>query len=121
MKKLEATNSRFDGIKWFLIFTLGILAVVGNLYYAEQSILYRALGLLLIITLMSIIGFQTSKGRKFWVFLKDARMELRKVVWPTRQETMQSSGVVILIVFIVALLMWPLDSILFYFVSKLTH
>lgn len=62
----------------------------------------------------------TAMGKSFMVFLKDARIEVRKIVWPTRQETTQSTLVVVALVFVVGLLLWTLDAALFWGVSLLT-
>jgi preprotein translocase subunit SecE len=51
------------------------------------------------------------------VLLKEARGEIRKVVWPTRQETTQTTLIVVVVVLVMALLLWGLDSLLGWLVS----
>ena len=63
------------------------------------------------------MALQTSKGRSFFVLLKEARVEIRKVVWPTRQETTQTTLIVVAVVLVMALLLWGLDSLLGWLVS----
>jgi preprotein translocase subunit SecE len=52
---------------------------------------------------------QTSRGRAFLTLCLEARTEIRKVVWPSRQETTQTTIVVLIVVFVVALILWLLD------------
>jgi len=58
------------------------------------------------------IGYQTDKGRLAWGFLRDARTEVRKVVWPTRRETAQTTLIVIVVVTAVAIILWLFDAFL---------
>jgi preprotein translocase subunit SecE len=59
-------------------------------------------------------------GKSFLVFLRESRLEVRRVVWPTRQETMQATLVVVALVFLVGLILWFLDMALFWAISSLT-
>ena len=56
------------------------------------------------------IGLQTEKGHAAWELAKEARIEVRKVVWPSRQETTQTTLIVVAVVIFVALILWGLDS-----------
>ena len=58
------------------------------------------------------IAFTTDKGRAAWEFMRDSRTELRKVVWPTRKETTQTTLVVIGVVTLVAIFLWMVDGVL---------
>ncbi|MBS0388512.1 MAG: preprotein translocase subunit SecE [Proteobacteria bacterium] len=51
-------------------------------------------------------------GRRFWQFILDSRVELRKVVWPNRQETLQTTGVVLFFIVIAGAFFWVLDLLL---------
>ena len=114
---VETTASRFDTAKWIVVFGLVAVAVVGNSYFADQSLLYRVLGIVAISAVAGFVALQTAKGAAFWVLIKGARTEIRKVVWPTRQETMQTTLIVVVFVVIVALFLWGLDSFLGWLVS----
>ena len=63
------------------------------------------------------VALQTAKGRSCWQLLKDARIEIRKVVWPTKAETRQTTLIVMAVVVAVGLLLWALDSLLSLLVS----
>ena len=115
---LETTASRFDAVKWTIVAVLLAVAIVGNSYYNNQSLLYRVLGILGISAITGLIALQTAKGAAFWALVKGSRTEIRKVVWPTRQETVQTTMIVVVFVLAVALLLWGLDSILGWLVSR---
>ena len=114
---VETTTSRFDGLKWLVVVVLLGAAVVGNSMYADQSLLYRVLGILALGIVAGLIALQTAKGAAFWALVKGSRMEIRKVVWPTRQETVQTTMIVVVFVLLVALVLWGLDSFLGWLVS----
>ncbi|GAB5480170.1 MAG: preprotein translocase subunit SecE [Marinobacter nauticus] len=113
----ETTDSRFDTAKWLLVFVLVAAAVVGNSYFADQSLLYRVLGIVALSIVAGLVALQTARGAAFWTLVKGSRTEIRKVVWPTRQETVQTTMIVVVFVILVALLLWGLDSFLGWLVS----
>lgn len=115
--KPEAKDTRFDMLKWLVVAALVVVGVVGNQYFSAEPILYRVLALLVVSAVAGLIGLQTSKGQAFWVLAKEARVEIRKVVWPTRQETTQTTLIVVAVVLVMALLLWGLDSLLGWLVS----
>lgn len=115
--KAEAQDSRFDLLKWLLVVVLVAVGVVGNQYFSAQPILYRVLVLLVIAAAAGFLSLQTGKGKAFFVLAKEARVEIRKVVWPTRQETTQTTLIVVAVVLVMALLLWGLDSLLGWLVS----
>ena len=113
----EASSSRFDSLKWVLVVALVAVGVYGNSFYADQSLLYRVLALLVLAVVAGFIALQTAQGAGFWDLVKGSRTEIRKVVWPTRQETVQTTVIVVGFVIVVALLLWGLDSLLGWLVS----
>ena len=115
--KVEAKDSRFDLLKWLAVAALVAVGVVGNQYFAAEPLLYRVLALLVLAALAAWIATRTSEGSSFLVLAKEARAEIRKVVWPTRQETMQTTLIVVAVVLVMALLLWGLDSLLGWLVS----
>jgi preprotein translocase subunit SecE len=60
------------------------------------------------------------KGRTAVAFAKESRTEVRKVVWPTRQEAIQTTGIVLVVTLLMSLLLWGLDSVLFWLVGLIT-
>ena len=112
-------NSRFDTVKWLFVLALVIAGVVGNSVYSDQSLLYRTLALVALAAVALFVLLQTAKGRGYAVSFKEARKEIRKVVWPNRQETTQTTLIVVVVVLIMALVLWGLDSLLSWAVSSL--
>jgi preprotein translocase subunit SecE len=78
--------------------------------YAYVGVFYRALAGVGLAGVAVLIALQTQRGRAVWNLAKEARVEVRKVVWPTRQETTQTTLIVVVVVFLVGLLLWGLDS-----------
>ncbi|WP_314410801.1 preprotein translocase subunit SecE [Pseudomonas kuykendallii] len=115
--KAEAKDSRFDLLKWLVVVALVVVGVVGNQYFSAEPILYRVVALLVLAAAAAFVALQTAKGRSFFGLAKEARAEIRKVVWPTRQETTQTTLIVVAVVLVMALLLWGLDSLLGWLVS----
>ena len=115
--KAEAKDVRFDALKWLFVVAVIAVGVVGNQYFAVEPVLYCVLALLVLAAAAAYVAFQTVKGRAFFVLLKEARTEIRKVVWPTRQETTQTTLIVVAVVLVMALLLWGLDTLLGWLVS----
>ena len=115
--KEAAQESKFDLLKWLVVVLLVAAGVVANSYYSDQSLLYRVVGLLVLAGVAGYVAYLTEKGKAFFVQLKEAKNEVRKVVWPTRQETWQTTLMVVAVVLIVGLALWGLDSLLSWIVS----
>ena len=117
---VEQTASRFDSVK--LLLALGVLvAGVGGFYYfSGHSHLLRVLGLLALAGVAVAIASNTEAGRGLWQFAKGSRNEVRKVVWPSRAETIQTTLMVFVMVVIVAIFLWMLDMLLAWAVRLLT-
>ncbi|CAD5108857.1 preprotein translocase subunit SecE [Zestomonas carbonaria] len=115
--KAEAKDSRLDLLKWLVVAALVVAGVVGNQYFSGEPILYRVIGLIVLAAIAAFVALQTAKGQLFFSLLKEARTEIRKVVWPTRQETTQTTLIVVAVVLVMALLLWGLDSLLGWLVS----
>jgi preprotein translocase subunit SecE len=64
------------------------------------------------LVLGTLVGLQSAPGKTFWGFVQSSRTELRKVVWPDRQETMQVTLVVFVMIIVLSLFFWALDSLL---------
>lgn len=115
--KVETQASKLDGLKWLVVVALVAVGVVGNSMFANESLLYRVLALVALAIVAGLIALQTAKGKAFFQLFKEAKNEIRKVVWPTRQETLQTTGIVVVAVLIIGLLLWGLDSLLGWIIS----
>jgi preprotein translocase subunit SecE len=109
-----------DTVKWLVSIALLLGAVVGNYMYADLSVLVRAVGVVVAVAAALGLLATTEKGRTFIAFAKESRIEVRKVVWPTRQETTHTTFIVMLATVVMALILWGLDGILFRVVGFLT-
>ncbi|MBT6276254.1 MAG: preprotein translocase subunit SecE [Chromatiales bacterium] len=116
---VEVSGGVPDAIKWAVAIVLLAGSTAAFYYYADQSLLYRTIGLLVVAGVAIFVAGQTGKGREVYGFLRDARTEVRKVVWPTQTETLQTTGIVVACVFVIAIFLWILDSILGWAVKQL--
>lgn len=108
----EAAGSSLDSAKLVVAALLFVGAIAAFYYFADASRLFRVLGLVGAGIVALLIASQTAKGRSTLDFARDTQVEVRKVVWPTRQETLQTTGVVIVVVLVTAVFLWVLDLIL---------
>ncbi len=109
VSKAEVQDSRGDVVKHALAMLVVAGALTAFYVYAEESLLFRVLGLLLASAVAVAIFYQTQSGRQLWVFFQLSRTEVRKVVWPTRAETLQTTLIVFVLVLLVGLFLWLLD------------
>jgi preprotein translocase subunit SecE len=116
---VENKAGSLDWLKWLIV--VGLLAggVFANWYYQDEMLLLRVAGLLAIAGVAVLLALQTERGRAIWSLLKEARTEVRRVVWPSNQETTQTTLVVLLLVFVFALILWGLDALLGWIVSSI--
>jgi preprotein translocase subunit SecE len=86
--------------------------VAGFYLLTAQPIWLRWIIVLAAIVLGALVSLQSFQGKTFWSFVQGSRVELRKVVWPNRQETMQVTIVVFVMVVVLSLFFWGLDTLL---------
>ena len=110
--KAEATASGMDVFKLAISIGLLIAGVIAFYIFADQPLLYRVLGIVAAAIIAAIIALTTARGRSFAGFMQAARTEVRKMVWPTRAETLQTTIVVFIIVVILAIFLWIIDRVL---------
>lgn len=122
----QETSKLFDKFKWFVVLVLVALVVWGNFYFAKSDAIYqvgtvvRVIGVVIISILALLLAMTTLKGRTFINFAKESRVEMRKVVWPTRKETVQTTLLIAVITIVVGLCLWGLDSFFLWGITKLT-
>jgi preprotein translocase subunit SecE len=109
-----------DIIKWIVAFALLAAAVVGNYLYGELSVVIRTAAVVVLIAAALGVAALTTKGKQAITFAKESRMEIRKVVWPTRQETMQTTLIVLAVSVVMALVLWGIDGIMVRLVAFIT-
>lgn len=119
--RVESGTSGIDTAKLIMAILVLIGGIVVFYYFRDEwTLLYRVLAMLAA-TIGSLgLTMTTALGKSFLGFLRDSRVEVRKMVWPTRQETVQTTLIVVALVFLVGLLLWTLDAMLFWGISHLT-
>lgn len=118
--KLPPKENKQDFFWWLLIVLLTCSGIAANYYFASVAWELRLSGWILLICVIALLVFRTVAGQKLWVFIKESRGELRKIFWPTRQETVRTTAMVAAIVIFVALILWGIDTFLLWIVSLLT-
>ena len=116
----EAATSVIDVVKLVFSVSLVIAGLAGFYYFSEFPLLYRVLGLVAVVLVAMLMALTSTTGRNFSAFVREARQEVRKVVWPSRQETVQTTLTVFAMVFVMGLILWLFDMFLFWGVQVLT-
>jgi len=116
----EAATSVSDVVKQVFSVIFIVAGIVAFYYFSEIQLLYRVLGLLVIFIVALAMMVTTQLGKWVWAFVIESRQEVRKIVWPTRDETVRTTLLVFAMVFLVGLVLWLLDMFLFWGVRLLT-
>ena len=116
---VQTTGAIPDLAKWIVAFAILASGIAGFYYWSDESLLWRVIGLLILTAAAVFVAGQTEKGRAAWDFVREAHTEVRKVVWPTRKETTQTTLIVIAMVGLVAVIMWILDGLFAWLVKLL--
>ena len=118
--KVETESGRFDSIKLGAAVLLLAAAIVAFYRFDDQLLVVRVLGLLAAAGVSVFIAAQSTSGRNIISFISSSKAEVRKVVWPTRAETMQTTMAVMLMVLLVGIFLWLLDMVLLWAIQILT-
>ena len=118
--QVEASASVFDVVKQVISVVFVVAGVAAFYYFSEAPLLYRVIGLVLVVLVVVGMVLTTEMGRGVWSFVLESKQEVRKVVWPTRDETFRTTLLVFAMVFIVGFILWFLDMFLFWGVRLLT-
>jgi preprotein translocase subunit SecE len=105
------------------VLSVAILIASIALFYLEpltQVTLYKVLILLVGVVVAAFVFTQSLQGEKFIHFAKETRIELRKVVWPTREETIKTTGMIMIAVVIVSIFLWIVDAFFTWGVSSVS-
>jgi len=118
--KASQTKNKLDVFRWILVVILISAGVAANFYFSSQPLPLRIVGWIVLSCVAIFVILQTTQGKRLWKFYGDARNELRKVTWPTRHETFQTTLIVILMVVALACILWAIDSTLMWLIERLT-
>jgi len=119
-KTETGVSNKLDTFKLVIAVAVLLAGIAGFYYYAEESLLYRVLGLLVLVGLAIGIVYTTQMGQAIVSFGRESRAEVRKVVWPTGQETVQTTIMVVVAVILLGIFLWLVDMVLLKAVQLLT-
>ena len=108
-KNIETKSS-----KSYLILSIGVL-ITGMIlfyYYSDVRLFYRVIGMISVVIFSAFIAYQSDFGKLVYSYVTVSKVELKKVTWPTKQETTQTTLGVIFVVIIVGILLWLFDMLL---------
>ncbi|WMQ74120.1 MAG: Protein translocase subunit SecE [Sodalis sp.] len=117
---IEGSGRGLEAVKWLIVAILLVVAIVGNCFYRDYNLPLRTLAIVLIIAVAGGVAMMTAKGKSTAAFAREARTEVRKVIWPTRQETLHTTLIVAAVSGVMSLILWGLDNILVRVVSFIT-
>lgn len=120
LKAENQEQSRLDLFKWLVAVVILLAGLFANHYYSEVSMPLRMLAWLIVLSIAGFVASTTKKGKWVVDFFRDSRAELRKVVWPTRDETVQTALVVAAMVIVLSLVLWIMDGALVWLIGWLT-
>ena len=107
-----------DKIKVALAVLLVIAGLAGFYYFADMPAIVRLGSVLAGLAAASFVFWLTAPGKQFYVYAQESVAETKKVVWPTRKETLQTTAYVFVFVLVMALFLWAVDSTLLWIVGR---
>jgi preprotein translocase subunit SecE len=99
-----------DKVKFALAVLLVIAGLAGFYLLGEQPLIVRVLSVLAGVGAGVAVAWRTEPGQRFTVFGRETIVETKKVVWPSRKETIQTTGIVFAFVVIMAVFLWLTDK-----------
>lgn len=114
---VEQSSNGLDVVKWVIAIALLAGAVIANNMFDQESILIRAIGVVAAVIIAGFFAATTTKGKEFIAFAKESNKEVRKVIWPTRQEATQTTLIIFVATAIIGVLLYFLDMFLRWFVN----
>jgi len=116
-----STNNSLNTAKWVVAIAILIAATVGNRYAPELlpqlSTWVRIVALVVLAVGALAITLTTAQGQSFIKLLREAQVEARRIVWPTKDETMQTTMIVCAVVVVMSLLLWGVDTLFGWMIS----
>jgi len=111
-EKVETGASTLDTVKLAAAVAILVGGIAAFYLLGDMPLAARWVIVLAALALGIFVSLQSTQGREFWQFVQGSRVELRKVVWPTRQETLQTTLVVFVAILAMGIFFWVLDWIL---------
>jgi len=114
------SNTFLDIVKMLLSLAILVAGIAGFYYFEDQSAPLRALGVLVAVVVAVFVVVQSTPGRNVWAYVASSRTEVRKMVWPTRAETLQTTLIIFVVVLLLSIFLWLFDMLLVEAVQLLT-
>ena len=118
--KVEEQGNKMNTVLWLGIAALFALGIFANYTFRDIALPLRIIGWIVVFSMMLGGSCLTTQGKRALSFAKESKLELHKVVWPTRQETVQTTMMVVAMIAVVGLMLWALDSFLLWLTAWLT-
>jgi preprotein translocase subunit SecE len=99
-----------DKIKLGFALLLLIAGIAGFYFLRESAMVLRVISVLSGVVLAAVVVWFTSQGKQFFAFARESSDETRKVVWPSRKETLQTTGIVFAFVLVMAVFLWMVGA-----------
>ena len=116
----QQQSSLLDTVKLLGSVLILLVGIISYYYLIQISILFRVLMVLASVVVSLVIFFQTQRGKVLWEFFQGSRVEIKKVIWPTKQETFQTTLTVFVFVLIMGIFFWLLDFLLLFLTNTIT-
>lgn len=108
-----------DKVKIVVAALIAVAGVAGFYYFAESPMIVRVAMVLGGLALGFVVFWLSAPGKVFVAYGQESVDETKKVVWPTRKETLQTTAIVFAFVFVMALFLWMVDASLLWVMKKL--
>jgi preprotein translocase subunit SecE len=118
--QVQENATAMDALKLAAGVVILAAGIVGFYMLVDLPIWLRWIIVLAALVAGSLVSLQSYQGKTFWGFVQSSRIELRKVVWPNRQETMQVTLVVFVMIIVLGLFFWGVDTLLAFLTKWLT-
>lgn len=99
-----------DKIKLAIAILLVVAGVAGFYLLSDSFMIVRVLSVVAGVIAAAAVAWTSDPGKAFYVFAQESVAETKKVVWPTRKETVQTTGIVMAFVVVMAIFLWVVDA-----------
>ena len=118
--QVQENATALDALKLAAGVVILAAGIAGFYLLVDLPIWLRWIVVLAALVVGALVSLQSYQGKTFWQFVQSSRVELRKVVWPTTQETWQVTLVVFVMILVLGLFFWGVDTLLGFLTKWLT-
>ena len=118
--KAESGPGPLDTILLLLAAAVLVGGIAAYYVFEDESLPLRVAGVLVSLAIGTVIAMRSAQGQNLWRFIQGSRVEIRKVIWPTRQEALQTTLTVLVFALILGIFFWGLDFFLLWGTRVLT-